>query len=119
MMQTDHLLSHTLAVSSLLLAPYLPLSNEIPIREWRLVPFNSIREAQIVPQAVARPVERLIAAYGRGDRMGAVIHQDGKRVGAEFEMRDFMRLRAALLAGSLAGNPPMLPPRTTGWTPGR
>lgn len=94
-------------MTDLLLTPYLPLSEEMTIREWRLVPFNQIDEADIVPQAIAKPVERLIAAYGRQDRMGAVVYRDGEQVGAEFEMRDFMRLRAALLAGTVAGNPGM------------
>jgi hypothetical protein len=77
------------------------------VREWRLIPFKSVRETEIVPGALAKPVERLVAAYGRDDGMGAVVHLDGQQVGAEFEMRDFMRLRAALLAGSVGGNPEM------------
>lgn len=99
--------SHTPAVSNLLLTPYLPLSRELSIREWRLIPFKAMGEAEIVPEALARPVERLIAAYGRDDGMGAVVHLDGRQVGAEFEMRDFTRLRAALLAGTVGGNPEM------------
>lgn len=91
----------------LLLAPYLPLAKEMSIREWRLIPFKSLGEAAIVPPALVRPVERLIAVYGRDDGMGAVVHLDGKEVGADFEMRDFVRLRAALLAGTVGGNPEM------------
>ena len=94
-------------MSTLLLTPYLPLSKEMAIREWRLIPFKSMCEAEIVPGALAKPVERLVAAYGRDDGMGAAVHLDGQQVGAEFEMRDFMRLRAALLAGSVGGNPEM------------
>jgi hypothetical protein len=101
------LLGHTPAVSDLLLTPYLPLSKEMTIREWRLIPFKAVGEAQIVPEALVKPVERLIAAYGRDDGMGAVVHQDGNLVGAEFAMRDFMRLRGALLAGTIGGNPEM------------
>ncbi len=94
-------------MTDLLLTPYLPLSKEMTIREWRLVPFKAMREAEIVPEALAKPVERLVAAYGRDDGIGAVVHLDGQQVGAEFEMRNFMRLRAALLAGTVAGNPEM------------
>ncbi len=94
-------------MSTLLLTPYLPLSKQMAIREWRLIPFKLVREAEIVPGALAKPVERLVAAYGRDDGMGAVVCLDGEEVGAEFEMRDFMRLRAALLAGSVGGNPEM------------
>jgi hypothetical protein len=94
-------------VSDLLLTPYLPLSKEMIIREWRLIPFNALGEAQIVPRALARAVERLVAAYGRDEGMGAVVHQDGKQVGEEFAMRDFIRLRGALLAGTVGGNPEM------------
>lgn len=94
-------------VPDLLLTPYLPLSDDMCIGGWRLVPFNKMSEVEILPQAIAKPVERLVAAYSREDRMGAVVYRDGEQVGAEFDMRDFMRLRAALLAGSVAGNPPM------------
>jgi hypothetical protein len=99
---------HTSAVSDLLLTPYLPLSNEMTVREWRLIPFKAVREAGVVPEALAKPVERLMAAYGRDDGMGAVVCPVGKQVGAEFAMRDFMRLRAALLAGTVGGNPEMV-----------
>ncbi len=92
---------------TLLLTPYLPLSKELSIREWKLIPFKAMGEAEIVPTALAKPIERLIAAYGRDDGMGAVVHLDGRQVGAEFEMRDFTRLRAALLAGTVGGNPEM------------
>lgn len=94
-------------MTTLLLAPYLPLAKEMVIGEWRLVPFTKMSEAEIVPQAIATPVQRLVAAYGREDRMGAGVCRDGGQVGAEFQMRDFTRLRAALLAGSVAGNPAM------------
>jgi hypothetical protein len=94
-------------MSTLLLTPYLPLSKQMGIREWRPIPFKLVHEAEIVPGALAKPVERLVAAYGRDDGMGAVVCLDGEEVGAEFEMRDFMRLRAALLAGSVGGNPEM------------
>ena len=60
-------------MSTLLLAPYLPLSKPMAIREWRLIPFKLVREAEIVPGALAKPTERLIAAYGRDDGMGAVV----------------------------------------------
>jgi hypothetical protein len=98
---------HTLVVSDLLLTPYLPLAQEMSICEWRLIPFKALGGAEIVPPALARPVERLIAAYCRDDGMGAIVHLNGKQVGAEFEMRDFVRLRAALLAGTAGGNPEM------------
>ncbi len=94
-------------MANLLLTPYLPLSMEMSIHEWRLVPFKAMGESEILPQALARPVERLVAAYGRDDGMGAVVHLEGQQVGAEFEMRAFMRLRAALLAGTVGGNPLM------------
>lgn len=94
-------------MTDLLLTPYLPLSKEMTIVEWRLVPFKTMNEAEIVPEALAKPVERLVAAYGRDDGIGAVVHLNGQQVGAEFEMRDFMRLRAALLAGTVGGNPEM------------
>jgi hypothetical protein len=94
-------------VSDLLLTPYLPLAQEMSICEWRLIPFKALGGAEIVPPALARPVERLIAAYCRDDGMGAIVHLNGKQVGAEFEMRDFVRLRAALLAGTAGGNPEM------------
>jgi hypothetical protein len=100
-------LSHNPAVTDLLLTPYLPLSKEMTIREWRLVPFKEMREDETVPRALAKRVERLVAAYGRDDGMGALVHLIGQQVGAEFEMRDFMRLRAALLAGTVGGNPDM------------
>jgi hypothetical protein len=94
-------------VTDLLLTPYLPLSKEMVIREWRIVPFQTMHEAEVIPEALAKSVERLVAAYGRDDGIGAVAFLDGQQVGAEFEMRDFMRLRAALLAGTVAGNPEM------------
>jgi hypothetical protein len=94
-------------VSTLLLTPYLPLSEELSIREWRLIPFKALGAAEVVPAGLARPVARLIAAYGRDDGMGAVVHLDGRQVGANFEMRDFTRLCAALLAGTVGGNPEM------------
>jgi hypothetical protein len=100
-------LSHTPAMADLLLTPYLPLSKEMSIRGWRLIPFKAMGGTEIIPAALTRPVERLIAAYGRDDGMGAVVHLDGRQVGAEFEMRDFARLRAALLAGTVGGNPEM------------
>lgn len=77
------------------------------IREWRLVPFKAMDDAEIVPAPLANPVKRLVATYGRDDGMGAVVHLDGQQVGGEFEMHDFMRLRASLLAGTVAGNPAM------------
>lgn len=77
-------LSHSATVTDLLLTPYLPLSKEMVIREWRLVPFQAMHEAEIVPEALAKPVERLVAAYGRDDGIGAVAFLDGQQVGAEF-----------------------------------
>lgn len=91
----------------LLLTPYLPVSDELSIGEWRLIPFTAMGGSGIVPEPLAKPVERLIAAYGRDDGMGAVVHLNGRQVGAEFEMGDFTRLRAALLAGTVGGNPEM------------
>lgn len=106
-------------MSTLLLTPYLPLSNEMSIREWRLTPFKAMGGTEIVPTVLAKPVERLIAAYGRDDGMGAVVHLDGRQVGAEFEMRDFTRLRSALLAGTVGVTRRWRAPRTEGWMPGR
>jgi hypothetical protein len=41
-------------VTDLLLTPYLPLSKEMTIREWQLVPFKTMHEAEIVPEALAK-----------------------------------------------------------------
>jgi hypothetical protein len=89
----------------LLLTPYLPLSTAEMICGWRLVPFKALPQEGAVPSGLRRSVERLVDAYDRDDGMGAVVHLDGMDVGAPFEMDDFMRLRFALLAGTVGGNP--------------
>lgn len=92
-------------MSSLLLAPYLPLAKPQLIVDWRLVPFKDVPDDDVFPERVRRPVERLISAYRRDDGMGAVVHLDGQAVGAEFAMDDFRRIGFALLAGVVGGNP--------------
>lgn len=91
----------------LLLAPYLPLANSVVIGSWQVLPFKRLRESDVVPEDIRRPVERLIEAYSRDDGMGAVVFPDGAEVGAGFEMPAFTRLGLALLAGLVGANPPM------------
>jgi hypothetical protein len=101
-------------VADILLAPYLPLSHQTRIGPWQLVPFGALDDSHAVPAELARPVGRLVEAYrvssGGGPAMGVVALPEGSQVGASFERTAMRRLGLALLAGVVAGNPPMAVP---------
>jgi hypothetical protein len=61
-------------VADILLSPYLPISHRTRVGPWQLVPFGPLDESGIVPDDLAQPVARLVAAYhllGCGQAMGA------------------------------------------------
>ncbi len=95
----------------ILLAPYLPVSQQVRVGTWDLVPFDGIDQARVVPDDLVRPVTRLVTAYRpesrQGQAMGVVAVPEGGHVGSPFDRSAMGRLGYALLAGVVAGNPPM------------
>jgi hypothetical protein len=75
------------------------------------VPFDGIDQARVVPDDLVRPVTRLVTAYRpesrQGQAMGVVAVPEGGHVGSQFDRSAMGRLGYALLAGVVAGNPPM------------
>jgi hypothetical protein len=98
-------------VPDILLAPYLPVSQQVRVGAWDLVPFDGIDRARVVPDDLVRPVTRLVTAYRpesrQGQAMGVVAVPEGGHVGTPFDRSAMRRLGYALVAGVVAGNPPM------------
>jgi hypothetical protein len=96
-------------VAELLVAPYLVSPGDVTVGPWQLLPFGSISDSDQVPDDLRRPVQRLVEAYQiDGDiDLGAIAYPATAHVGAEFDHSAIRPLARALLAGSIADNPPM------------
>jgi hypothetical protein len=98
-------------MADILLAPYLPVGQPTRVGPWELIPFSRLAGSDLLPDELTRRVVRLVEAYQPqavgGKAMGVVIVPAGERIGAAFERSVMPRLGHALLAGVIAGNPPM------------
>jgi hypothetical protein len=96
-------------VAELLVAPYLVSPGDVTVGPWQLLPFGSISDSDQVPDDLRRPVRRLVEAYQIDDAigLGAIAYPATAHVGAEFDHSAIRPLARALLAGSVADNPPM------------
>jgi hypothetical protein len=96
-------------VAELLVAPYLVSPGDVTVGPWQLLPFGSIGDSDQVPDDLRRPVRRLIEAYQIDATvdLGAIAYPATAHVGAEFDHSAIRPLARALLAGSIADNPPM------------
>jgi hypothetical protein len=94
------------------LAPYLPLSSEVSVGPWRLIPFRRIASRHTRGRQVFNEVRRLRTAYSlkKGARasFGALVLPDGGRIGDELPRRAMRPLARALTAAVLDGNPSLL-----------
>jgi hypothetical protein len=103
----------TNAVPELLIAPYVPLGEAAAVGPWELIPFRSVAESDALPDALRRPVLRLVEAYdvsGSATMLGVVAYPGGGHIGAAFVRATMRRLGHALLAGAVASNPRMAIP---------
>lgn len=94
-------------MSDVLLAPYLPLREDVRVGPWAVVRFSALSDTEALPDALRRPVTRLVEAYGSPFGSGAVIFPADAAIGAPFDRADLEPLRRALLAGVVANNPYM------------
>jgi hypothetical protein len=97
-------------VADLLIAPYLPLTSEVRVGPWVLVPARAVLDGDTVPDEFRRTVRRLIEAYQVHDAMtalGALLVRDGHDATAPVDRSVVPPLRLALLAGVVSGNPLM------------
>jgi hypothetical protein len=101
-------------VPDVLFAPYLALSESVEVGPWHLLPFKTLDAADVVPNGLRRPVERLVDAYrvdsGAGGSLGAIVFPIGGQVGTAFDRSSMPLLGHALLAGTVANNPLMTLP---------
>jgi hypothetical protein len=94
-------------MSEVLLAPYLPLRENVRVGPWALVRFSALSDTEALPDALRRPVMRLVEAYESPFGSGAVLFPAHATVGAPFDRSALAPLRRALLAGVVANNPYM------------
>ena len=101
-------------MTSVLLAPYLPLHKTATIGRWTLLPILAAgspdavaEESAWIPESLRSPVRRLIDAYrvDDGPGLGALVAPPDGQVGAAFPSEDIRRLGHAILAGVLGANP--------------
>src|SRR4051794_37806656 len=96
------------------LAPYLPLSAEIEISAWRLIPFRDLARRHTTSQAVLNEVRRLRTAYTlpntSGMPFGALVAAREGRIGDEHPRELLRPFHRALVAALLDGNPSFLDP---------
>ena len=96
----------------LLIAPYLRLSEGVSMGPWDLLPLRDVDGSTALPTTLRDPVLELVEAYrlpsGGGGTFGAVAFPASEDIGAPFLSADMARLSRALVAGSLADNPPMV-----------
>lgn len=96
-----------------LLAPYLPLPEEISIGPWTLTPFSVAAErmeASPLTADLRRATTRLVEAYKVSARLGAVAFPTATGIGGPFSRSALRPLGHALLAGVISGNPKMAVP---------
>lgn len=96
-----------------LLAPYLPLNQEVSIGQWTLAPFDTTAErleGSPLSNDERRAATCLVEAYkvpGTA-RLGAVAFPADAGIGGTFERSALRPLGHALLAGAVSGNPNLL-----------
>ena len=93
------------------LAPYLPVSEEVSIGPWSVVPFRAFRAGRACSREVYREVRRLITAYKVDDallRLGGVICPTKGRVGDRLGAQEARTLERAITIALIASNPSFL-----------
>ncbi len=97
---------HLYAVPVVLLAPYLPLREQVDVGPWRLVPFAQSEEVRYLSDGIAADARLLIDAYRvEGARLGALVTLLDAPVGRDVDPDDVGPLHRALLLGVLESNP--------------
>jgi hypothetical protein len=93
------------------LAPYLPLSEEVSVGAWSLVPFRSFSAGRARSRDIYREARRLITAYKIHDtlpRLGGVICPTDGRVGDPLTANDARTLERSAAVALVASNPSLL-----------
>ncbi len=86
-------------MAEVLIAPYLPLTEQVQVSGWTLLPILSADdpktvkgESELIPAELQRPVRRLVDAYRVRDEagLGVLIAPRGEGIGAPVK-REAMR----------------------------
>jgi hypothetical protein len=93
------------------LAPYLPLSEEVSVDAWSVVPFRSFGAGRARSRDIYREARRLITAYKVDDtllRLGGVICPTEGRVGDPLTAHEARTLERSAAVALIASNPSFL-----------
>jgi hypothetical protein len=93
------------------LAPYLPISEEVSVGPWSVIPFRAFRSGRACSREVYRDARRLITAYQVDEallRLGGVICPTDGRVGDGLDAQEARTLERAIAISLIASNPSFL-----------
>jgi hypothetical protein len=98
-------------MADVLLAPYLPLDEEVTLGPWILVPFDDLAYRHTRDRSIFNEIRRLRTAYQLptdGMPYGAVFLPHGGRLGDDFSRDEVRPLHRAVVAALIDGNPTLL-----------
>jgi hypothetical protein len=88
--------------------PYLPLDERLEIGDWQLIPADSLSVDDVAPSTALGLAQGLVQLYQRPPSFparGAFARMSAEKVGDEFGLDEFGRLRRAVLVTLLDRNP--------------